>query len=322
MLPVLPRQPEVVKMIDEELYFIFHAPRQSGKTTFFDALTDEINSNGNYYVLYCSLMTLRSITDEKKAMDRVVSQLNDAMESSQVKSIKQKAYSYNSLQGMEAPDIKVKSLLNQLCLDLDRDLIVIFDEADCLSRPGLITFLSQISCGYNNRYMPGNKFPRALALVGMRNISYYIPTNHPNDAPLHLTSYSDIFAESVTLANFTHSQIKALYHQHTEATGQVFEDDAVDRAWYWSEGQPWLVNALAKFVIENELNDDYSNTISSGLIDQVADSLFKRQDAHLDSLLNRLKDPRVIKVMQPVFAGTESGTSSSTDDDLQYCKDL
>jgi predicted AAA+ superfamily ATPase len=42
MLPVLPRQPEIDEMIEGKFYFILHAPRQSGKTTLLDALTDKI----------------------------------------------------------------------------------------------------------------------------------------------------------------------------------------------------------------------------------------------------------------------------------------
>jgi ABC-type multidrug transport system ATPase subunit len=46
MLPVLPRLPGVDAMIDSENYFILHAPRQSGKTTFIRALTDKVNKEG------------------------------------------------------------------------------------------------------------------------------------------------------------------------------------------------------------------------------------------------------------------------------------
>ncbi|MDR1656185.1 MAG: AAA-like domain-containing protein [Deltaproteobacteria bacterium] len=310
-------------MINGEYYFVFHAPRQSGKTTFFDALTNKTNSNNSFYAINCSLATLQNVTDENIAMSRVISQLNIAMRSSQVKSIKRKAYSFNSLPGMDAPDSKVLIILNHLCLALDRDLVVIFDEVDCLSGPALLTFLSQIRDGYNLRHRPNNKFPSSLALVGRSNIiKNFTSQNYSEEQSDALASSFNILADSMTLANFTHSEIKTLYHQHTEATGQVFEDEAIERVWYWSEGQPWLVNALAWQVIEKELENDYSVAISEQLIDQAADGLFKRQDAHLGTLLTRLKEPRVIKVMQPVFAGTQSLASSVTDDDVQYCKDL
>ncbi|WP_433443628.1 hypothetical protein [Nonomuraea sp. CA-141351] len=40
-----------------------------------------------------------------------------------------------------------------------------------------------------------------------------------------------------------------LYGQHTQAAGQEFAKDAVDRAFELTQGQPWLVNALAHVII-------------------------------------------------------------------------
>jgi hypothetical protein len=124
------------------------------------------------------------------------------------------------------------------------------------------------------------------------------------------------------LANFTQSEIKTLYHQHTEATGQVFVDGAVERTWYWSQGQPWLVNALAKQVIEKILKFDYSVAISAELIDKAAEDLFLRQDAHIDSLFERLKEPKVRRVMEPVIIGAPRWNDMVLDDDIQYVFDL
>ncbi|MDR3203530.1 MAG: hypothetical protein LBV23_02125 [Deltaproteobacteria bacterium] len=42
LLPVLPRLPEVDDLIEDEYYFILHAPRQSGKTTFLNFLTNKL----------------------------------------------------------------------------------------------------------------------------------------------------------------------------------------------------------------------------------------------------------------------------------------
>jgi hypothetical protein len=101
-----------------------------------------------------------------------------AMRASTVEALEQKSYSYDCLPVMIAVDSKVQILLTQLCLDLDKELVVFFDEADCLAGPSIITFLALIRDGYNIRANPGNKFPRALALVGMRNIRDCITQNH------------------------------------------------------------------------------------------------------------------------------------------------
>ncbi|MDR1051135.1 MAG: AAA-like domain-containing protein, partial [Deltaproteobacteria bacterium] len=322
LLPVLPRLPIIEKMINKKKNFIIHSPRQSGKTTFLNFLTNKINQEGRRYAINCSLATLRGVTDEDKAMTRVVSQINAAMDGSEIMIIKEKADIYKSLPGMEAPDRKVRKLLNQLSVDLDKDLVIFFDEADLLAGPGLVTFLAQVRDGYIYRDATINKFPSSLALVGMRDIRDYLTSNHSEAEGQHLASPFNIVSERMTLANFTLDEIRSLYHQHTEATGQVFEESAVDRAWYWTEGQPWLVNALAQEIIENQLNDDYSKIISGINIDQAAQELILRQDAHLDSLIERLKEPRIRRVMEPIVTSSANMPLGLPSDDVRYVLDL
>ncbi|MDR1607034.1 MAG: ATP-binding protein, partial [Deltaproteobacteria bacterium] len=257
MLPVLGRLKAVKEMIEGKYYFVLYAPRQSGKTTYLDILTEKINSEGQYYALNCPFSGLRDISDNEIAMTTIVTLLNDAMYSSNINLIKQKAFKYDSFPGMNSAVVKVKRILISLCEDLDKELIVFFDEADTLSGAPLIIFLEQIRLGYQSRHKPGNKFPRSLALVGMRDIRDYLETSEDLRAKAEGSPFN-IKKESLTLANFTQSEIATLYHQHTEASGQVFEPLAVERAWYWSEGQPWLVNALAYEALVKILNNNYS----------------------------------------------------------------
>jgi hypothetical protein len=130
--------------------------------------------------------------------------------------------------------------------------------------------------------------------------------------------------------NFTVAEIQDLYGQHTEATGQVFSPEAIQRAWYWSEGQPWLVNALARFVITEIFNFDYSPIITADSIDQAADILMRRRDTHIDSLLASLDESRVRRIIEPMLAcslesvflaGSQEG-GVALNDDLQLCLDL
>jgi hypothetical protein len=61
--------------------------------------------------------------------------------------------------------------LSYFCQKLDKPLIILFDEVDCLSNATLISFLRQLRYGYVNRArIP---FVHSLALVGMRNIRDY-----------------------------------------------------------------------------------------------------------------------------------------------------
>jgi hypothetical protein len=240
---------------------------------------------------------------------------------SNVEAIKIKADTYNLLPGMNAPDRKVWTILNALYQDLDKDLVVFFDEADLLTGPGLLTFLAQIRDGYNSRHKPGNNFPSSLALVGMRDIRDYIASEHPQFSYEHLASPFNIKKKALTLPNFTQTQISDLFLQHTKATGQIFEKSAIAKAWYWSEGQPWLVNALVDIVIVDELKNDLSARVTSESIEKAAEILIKRRDTHIDSLLERLKESRVKKIMESILTGTLAEVSPDNDES-RYCQDL
>ncbi|MDR0615054.1 MAG: hypothetical protein LBF82_03760 [Lactobacillales bacterium] len=167
-----------------------------------------------------------------------------------------------------------------------------------------------------------SKFPSSLALVGMRNIRDYLASNHPESVGEHLASPFNIVAERMTLANFTQDEIGQLYSQHTEATGQIFQDEAIERAWYWTEGQPWLVNALARQTVEVILKKDYSVNVTAKIIDQAAQALILRNDTHFDSLSERLKEPRVRRVIEAVIIGANRFPNGISNDDIQLTLDL
>jgi hypothetical protein len=323
MLPVLPRIPDIADMIEDDCYFILHAPRQSGKTTFLKALTDKINFDGFYYALYCSLEVSQDATDVETAIEDIVVWINRSLKLSPIKSINELALPGVPLSDLAASE-KVAAMINYLSVSLDKDLVIFFDEADCISGSGpLVSFLRQIRLGYNNRYdSTKSKFPKSMALVGMRDIRDYLVQVRPEEESRGIASPFNIKSESLTLANFTYEEIKTLYRQHTEAAGQIFTDEAIERAWHWTEGQPWLVNALAKEVVVKQLKNNYTAVITDSNIDKAAHSLILRNDTHFDSLKERLKEPRVKRVIEAVVIGAAKFPQGISGDDILYTLDL
>ncbi|MDR2199667.1 MAG: hypothetical protein LBR53_09490 [Deltaproteobacteria bacterium] len=156
----------------------------------------------------------------------------------------------------------------------------------------------------------------------MRDIRDYQVNGHSGARSTDsLASPFNVKKNALTLSSFTIDEIRVLYSQHTEESGQIFENDAVERAWYWSEGQPWLVNALAFEVVVNILKNDFQKNVTAQLIDDAAERLIKNRDTRIESLLERLKEPRVARVMDSVFASSINYIPSN-DDDRRYCLDL
>jgi hypothetical protein len=155
----------------------------------------------------------------------------------------------------------------------------------------------------------------------MRNIKDYKSKIREDHQTLGTPSPFNIITKALTIKNFSISDVEALYAQHTHATGQVFEKPILEKVFEQTEGQPWLVNAIAREIVEEILGNDFTNIISIELVEQAIQNIILRRDTHIDSLLDKLKEPRVRHIIEPVILGKANAISISNDD-TQYCIDL
>lgn len=314
MLQALERNPGIKTLIDNKQYFVIHAARQTGKTTVLNSLEHDINQNDDYIALYCSLETAQGFNDPKEGIPAIARSLEFSV------AINNRLEGISFTNGLDFNDTSnlLKWGFVNLCKAAKKPVIVFFDEADCLGNGTLITFLRQLRDGYVNRSRV--PFVHSIALVGMRNIRDYKAKIREDSKTLGSASPFNVITKSLTLGNFTLEEVISLYQQHTELTGQAFENNALKKAYYWTQGQPWLVNALARECVEEIVVNDYAQPVTEKHIDQAAENIMMRRDTHIDSLLERLKEERVKKVIQPVLLGTLD--YNLTDDDTSYCIDL
>ncbi len=314
-LPSLNRCEGVLRLIDEEQYFVIHAARQTGKTTLLFDLVRHLNDSGDYYALYCSLEGIQNVNEVEKGIPAIVWCIQKYVGISKV------------LKGHEfAEDANLHNIYNvvqielsRFCEKLDRPLVVLFDEVDCLSNGVLISFLRQLREGFINRGVA--PFVHSLALVGMRNIRDYKSKIREERQTLGSASPFNIVKKSKTLLNFSNDEISTLTAQHAQQTGQEFPPEVVERIGFYTQGQPWLVNAIACEIVEEILMDDYSKGIEVEYVEQAVQTLIQRRDTHVDSLLERLKEERVRKIVEPLIIG-KSADFGPLDDDYQFVIDL
>jgi len=114
--------------------------------------------------------------------------------------------------------------------------------------------------------------------------------------------------------------VAELYGQHTADTGQRFAPGAVEYAYELAGGQPWLVNALAREVVE-KIRVPAAEPITTAHLDTARDRLILARATHLDSLAAKLGEPRVRRIIGPLIAG-EPLVLDPYDDDTAYVRDL
>ncbi|MDR1544242.1 MAG: AAA-like domain-containing protein [Prevotellaceae bacterium] len=303
----------VEQLIDTKQYFVIHAARQSGKTTYLLDLADRLNQGGMYYAAYCSLESLQMIINPEQGIPLVVKSILSAVKMYKLPDADR--FAENADYGNFANVLK--DTLSGYCALLDKPLVLLFDEVDTMSEGTLITFLRQLRNGFVTRGVV--PFVHSLSLVGMRNIRDYKAKIRSESETLGSASPFNIVTESLTIKSFTKEQIEELYSQHTEATGQIFEPEAVEFVWQMTQGQPWLVNAAAREAIVKLLGSDYSKPVTAALFEQAIKNILLRRDVHIDSLLERLKESSVQRVIEPMLLGEVVKTSTN---DYTYTSDM
>jgi IS605 OrfB family transposase len=196
-----------------------------------------------------------------------------------------------------------------------RPLVIFIDEIDALQDEALISVLRQLRNGFPTR---PKSFPQSVGLIGLRDVRDYKVAAGGSER-LNTASPFNIKVRSLTLRDFNALEVAELYHQHTQETGQEFTDEAVQTAFDLTQGQPWLVNALAKEVVE-ELITNTAIAITEKHIQEAKEILIRRQDTHLDSLAERLRESRVKAIIEPMLAGQELGDIPN--DDIQFVLDI
>ncbi|WP_148125609.1 ATP-binding protein, partial [Nostoc sp. PCC 7120 = FACHB-418] len=235
------RLPDLSLLIEQESYFVLHAPRQTGKTTAMLALAQQLTDTGLYAAVMVSVEVGSAFNHDPSAAElAILGTWQNTIEDNLPPELQPPNWVYN------APGQRIGENLRAWSRAIKRPLVLLIDEIDSLQDQTLISVLRQLREGYRSR--PEN-FPSSVGLIGLRDVRDYKVASGGSDR-LNTSSPFNIKVTSITLRNFNAEEVVELYQQHTAATGQIFTPEATATAFDLTQGQPWLVNALAKEVVE------------------------------------------------------------------------
>ena len=309
---------QVLALIGLEKYFVFHAPRQTGKTTTLLALRDRLNSgaSGDLRAVYANLEDAQALREDlEPAMRTVLAQIarqERLLGHTVLTDIWRDAFAE-----VGAGSAFGESL-TRWCLASPRPLVLLLDEVDALVGDTLLSLLCQLRAGYTQR---PEAFPLSVVLCGVRDVRDYRVKWTPDRETNEGGSPFNIRAESLRLGDLDEVGIRTLLGQHTEDTGQTFTDEALAAVWEQTRGQPWLVNALAfQACFRDPAGRDRSRTVTADDILNAREALIRRRETHLDQLGARLRQERVRRVIEPLLTG--ASVDDSTVADIEYSRDL
>ena len=309
---------DVLMLIRQAKYFVLHAPRQTGKTSCLLALRDYLNDRDDYIAVYANVEGGQAMRNDVGSVIRATCD-TIAEKMWTIVGDKYPLAVRDDVRNVEAASM-LSTYLKRLAEAAPKPLVLFIDEIDSLVGDSLVSVLRQLRAGYDDR---PKHFPQSIVLCGVRDVRDYRIVLSNQDIVTGGSAFN-IKAKSLRLGDFTLDEIRALYGQHTAETGQRFDEACFPFVWQATEGQPWLVNALGNEVTyEMKENRDRSVVITPEMLYRAQERIIYRRDTHIDILIDKLKEERVRRVIEPILSSTdEADESLIPSDDIQYVVDM
>lgn len=311
MLPPERRLGEVMELIQARKFFTLTGGWQTGKTTCAKWLTRHLNTTGDWRALWVDIETAREQPDPAKGFRPLLEALEVAC-----------AHWHPDVSRpdpeelLRSPLTAILNYLGHLARQNDRPWVIFFDEADGLVGETMVSFLTQLRAGYLAR--DEQPFPASVVLVGRRQVRDFVLRDEDRRAISWLGTASpfNINAEAMTLAPFTAAEVEELLLQHTAKTGQRFEPEAIAMIYELGQGHPWLTNALADQIVRKDLKDR-SLPVTAAHVEAAKETIILDRRSHIDTLIARLREDRVRRVLDPMLSGNRA-QNDVLDDDFAY----
>jgi len=218
-----------MQKVDDWRYFTLFAPRQSGKSTYFQFLADKIRLNRPGYLPLWVSFEAYGNAEESFFLHALFKRL----------CLRLQQYGM----GMDPawqPDrmAALSDFFHRVSIHFGKQIILIVDEVEGLKNAGVLNaFLHSIRDIYHDRKQFGL---RSVILVGVSNITGIL---QDTASPFNI-------ADQITIPYFSFEETADLLLQHTRETAQTFDPDVIAAIHENTSGQPGLVNALARDLVE------------------------------------------------------------------------
>ena len=234
---------ELDRLIDDWCYFVLHAPRQTGKTTALFTLRDRLNATGRYRCVYVNVEPAQMAREDVGAgIQTILGMLSDRCVNTLGDTSVQEVWP--DLLSTRGPYAALQATLEHWASADSKPIVLFIDEIDSLIGDTLVSVLRQLRAGYAER--PA-RFPQSVILCGVRDVrDYRIHASPEKDPVPRRVSAFNVKAKSLRLERLLRARgARTARPAHRQETGQPFTEAAMAEVFRLTQGQPWLVNALA-----------------------------------------------------------------------------
>ena len=307
---VVSRTAELTDFIDrikQGKYLVIFAPRQTGKTTFFQFALDMLVAEDlTYFPIELNFEAYEGV-DSVDFYRNLAEDIRDRIEhnfqkhrSTPIKVLKE------FLDTAEITDhLSMLRFFEHLSNLLgNRKFVVVIDEFDGIPQTAVRGFLHSLRRIYLTRNGP--QCPHSVGIVGIKSIAQLDYDRSVSPFNIH-----DEFAVS----NFTREQVHELLGQYTEEVGQAFAPEVIESLHKQTGGQPFLVNRFAQ-ILTVELEIPKTEPITMAHFSSAHTRLLREQNRNIQHLLTNIRrDPRFERVLMQI-ASYDEGVAFNLDNDV------
>ena len=307
---IVSRTAELTDFIDrvkQGKYLVIFAPRQTGKTTFFQAaLNTLVTEEPIYFPISLNFETYEDCSPSD-FYENLTEDIREAVEN--IFQMSGEAPPVVLTQFLENAQITSHLLMRRFFRQFaklleNKRIVFIIDEFDGIPQGAIKGFLHSLRHIYLSK--SSLRCPYSLSIVGIKSIAQLDYDRSVSPFNIH-----DEFAVS----NFTLEQVRELLGQYTDEVGQTFAPEVIENLHRQTAGQPFLVNRCAQ-ILTTELDIPKTEPITMGHFSNAHTRLLREQNRNIQHLLTNIRrDPRFERILMQITSYDE-GVAFNLDNEV------
>ena len=289
---------DFIMRVKEGRYIVIFAPRQTGKTTFFQRALDVFaKEEPAYFPIPLNFEEYEDCTPSV-FYSGLYEDLLDEIEN--IFARRGEVFSETLTEFLENAEIIDHFSMRRFFRNFskllgDQRVILIIDEFDGIPKEAVRGFLHSLRRIYVSN--APSRCPHSVGIVGVKSI-----TQLNYDRTISPFNIQDEF----NLPNFTLEQVQELLGQYTEEVGQAFASEVIESIHRQTAGQPVLVNRFAQ-VLTEELDIPKNETINRDHFAQAHAQLLEEDNVNITHLLTNIRRDRRFETLLMKIASYEIG---------------
>jgi len=254
---------ECKKKVNKGRYFTLFAPRQAGKTTFFQLMIERLKES--YTPVWITFENLTTVNKESFYQD-----FDEQLKEELLK------YGFQTDHAIKDPRSLANFFKNPRQI---KPIVLVIDEfegiPDCVLSEVMHTFRKI----YHKREY---HYLQSLFLVGVSTIAELVVSSA---SPFNIT-------EELQIPCFTFTEVSVLISQYVAESGQVFEDNVITAIHENTQGQPGLVCALCSYLVEKLVTNRHQPILMEHYYQAQQYFLTERFDKNIINIVQKAREKR------------------------------